>query len=70
MDHKKGDRKNAKWSPELIKRVKKNPDQLNNGINCTDPKIIKTVPITIFVVGLVNGSLSKSNVFLLCLLPM
>ena len=23
MDHKKGNRKNVKWSPELIKRVKK-----------------------------------------------
>ena len=70
MDHKKGNRKDVKWSPELIKRVKRiNLIQLNNGINWTDPKIIKTAPIKIFVVGLVNGNLSISNVFLLCLLP-
>lgn len=28
MDHKKGDRKNVKWSPELLKRIKK--DRLNS----------------------------------------
>ena len=44
MDHKKGNRKEVKWSPELIKRIKKDRLKSNNkGKSCTALKTIKIV---------------------------